>query len=65
MRDALQLALGVERHADHAAAGLAFDLETPQFLLRLLQLGLNGLRLLHHAHDIHGVDLLLSRRRRR
>ena len=60
-----QFALGVEREADHAATGLAFDFEAPKLLLRLLKLGLNGLGFFHHAHDIHGVDLLLSRRQRR
>src|ERR1700760_3935282 len=40
---ALQIALGAERETHHAAAGLAFNFEPPEFLLRLLKLGLNGL----------------------
>ena len=61
---ALQFAFGAERETDHAAARLTFDLNAPEFLLRFLKLGLNGLRFFHHAHDIHGGGLLLKRHRR-
>ena len=51
----LHLALARQRDADHAAARLSLDLETRQFLLRVLQLGLHRLRLLHHSHNVdHG-----------
>jgi len=59
------ISLSAGANSDHATTGLAFDFEAPKLLLRLLKLGLNGLGFFHHAHDIHGVDLLLSRRQRR
>ena len=52
---ALQFALGGERQTHHAAARLTFNLNASEFLLRFLELGLDGLRLFHHAHDIHGA----------
>jgi hypothetical protein len=31
------------------------NLKASKLVLRFLQLGLNGLRLFHHAHEIHGA----------
>src|ERR1044071_2264187 len=51
-RDALDVVLARHRHLDEAGARLAFDLDRGELVLRLLQVLLHRLRLLHQAGQL-------------
>ena len=55
-RDALDVVLAGHDDLDQAGAGLAFDLDDGQFFLRLLEVVLHGLRLLHEAGQLSFVE---------
>src|SRR5262245_41547452 len=59
--DALHVHLRGHAHRDQAAAGDALDLDVAEFLLHRLHLGLQLLRLLHHAEKIDHRCLSLER----
>ena len=58
-RNALHVALGREPHLDETAAGNAFNLQRFELGLHRLHLRLQGLSLLHHAHDVFHCRLLV------